>query len=42
MSTLGSTPAASACAACARPISPPSAVTEALSAMFCDLKGATR
>ncbi len=42
MSTLGSTPAASACAACDRPISPPSAVTAALSAMFCDLKGATR
>ena len=42
MSTVGSMPAASACAACARPISPPSAVTAALSDMFCALNGATR
>ncbi len=42
MSTVGSTPAASACAAWARPISHPSAVTAALSAMFCALNGATR
>jgi hypothetical protein len=35
-------PAASACSACARPISPPSMVTAELSAMFCGLKGATR
>jgi len=42
MSTVGSTPAAPACAAWARPISPPSTVTAAFSAMFCALKGATR
>ncbi len=42
MSTVGMTPAASAWTACARPISPPSGVTDALSAMFCALKGATR
>ena len=42
MSTWGGTPAASACTAWARPISPPSGVTEELSAMFCALKGATR
>src|SRR5262249_38825045 len=42
MSTVASTPAASACAACARPISPPSAVTAALRDMFCALNGATR
>ena len=36
------TPAASACTACARPISAPSRVTAELSAMFCDLNGATR
>ena len=42
MSTVASIPAASAWAACARPISSPSAVTAALSAMFCDLNGATR
>src|SRR5258708_32132972 len=42
MSTLGSSPHASACAACARPISPPPGQTAALFDMFCDLKGATR
>ncbi len=42
MSTVGSMPAAAACAACARPISPPSSVTAAFSDMFCDLNGATR
>ena len=42
MSTCGSTPAASACATWARPISPPSRVTKLLSAMFCALNGATR
>ncbi len=42
MSTVGATRAASACTACARPISPPSAVTDAFSDMFCDLNGATR
>ena len=35
-------PAASACSAWARPISPPSGVTAEFSAMFCGLKGATR
>ena len=40
--TLGSTPAASACMTCARPISSPSVVINELSAMFCDLNGATR
>ena len=42
MSTWGGTPAASACTAWARPISPPSGVTKELRAMFCDLKGRTR
>src|SRR5215470_13054071 len=42
MSVCGSTPAASACSACARPISPPSIVTAALFDMFCGLKGTTR
>ena len=32
----------SACTTCARPISLPSAVMNELSAMFCDLNGATR
>jgi len=41
-SVCGAMPAACACKACARPISPPSAVTALLSAMFCGLKGATR
>src|SRR5689334_24629940 len=41
MSTLAVRPAASACTACARPISRPSGVTAELSAMFCDLNGAT-
>jgi hypothetical protein len=41
MSTEGATPAASACIACARPISLPSGVTNELSAMFCALNGAT-
>lgn len=41
-SVCGATPAASACNACARPISPPSTVTALLSAMFCGLNGATR
>src|SRR5689334_1885979 len=34
--------AARACSACARPISPPSAVTAALFDMFCGLNGSTR
>src|ERR1700709_1137395 len=34
-------PQASACSACARPISPPSAATAALLDMFCGLNGAT-
>src|SRR6202035_3243950 len=38
----GSTPAAAACIAWARPISAPSAVTAEFSAMFCALNGATR
>ena len=38
--TVGSLPAARACVACARPISPPSGVTAALLLMFCDLNGA--
>ena len=42
MSTSGSTPQARACSACARPISPPSAVTAALLLMFCGLNGRTR
>ena len=41
MSVCGSTPQASACKACARPISPPSTVTAALFDMFCGLKGRT-
>ena len=41
MSLTGSSPAACACIACARPISRPSAVTKLLSAMFWLLKGAT-
>ena len=39
--TEGVIPAASACITCARPISKPSSVIKELSAMFCDLKGAT-
>src|SRR6185312_17364647 len=39
--TLGSSPQACACIACARPISPPSAVTTELLDMFCALNGAT-
>src|SRR5947199_9808204 len=42
MCTLGRTRQARACNACARPISPPSAVTAALFDMFCGLKGRTR
>ncbi|GAA2683538.1 hypothetical protein GCM10010412_069360 [Nonomuraea recticatena] len=42
MSASGSSPAACACIACARPISAPSAVTKELSDMFCALYGATR
>ena len=42
ISTDGSTPAASACTTCARPISSPSRVMNELSAMFCALNGATR
>ena len=38
--TEGATPAARACSAWARPISPPSAVTAALFDMFCGLNGA--
>ena len=41
MSITGASPQASACNACARPISPPSAVTAALLDMFCGLNGAT-
>src|SRR5690554_2729440 len=41
MSVCGANPQAWACTAWARPISPPSAVTAELSAMFCGLKGAT-
>lgn len=41
MCTLGAMPAARACNAWARPISPPSAVTAALFDMFCGLKGRT-
>ena len=40
--TSGSTPAASACITCARPISRPSRVIKELRAMFWDLKGTTR
>jgi hypothetical protein len=39
--TLGSSPQACACIACARPISPPSPVTTELFDMFCALNGAT-
>ena len=39
---LGATPQARAWSACARPISPPSAVTAALFDMFCGLNGRTR
>ena len=39
--TDGATRAARACSACARPISPPSAVTAALFDMFCGLNGLT-
>ncbi len=42
MWTLVATRAARACNACARPISPPSAVTAALLDMFCGLNGRTR
>ena len=41
MCTESGTPAARACSACARPISPPSAVTAALFDMFCGLNGMT-
>src|SRR5438874_2251293 len=41
MCTLGATPAARACTACARPISPPPATTAALFDMFCGLNGRT-
>ena len=41
MRTDGAIPAAWACTTCARPISSPSSVMKELSAMFCDLKGAT-
>src|SRR6201996_7180160 len=40
--TLGAKPAARACIAWARPISPPSTVTAELFDMFCALNGATR
>src|SRR4029450_6229867 len=40
--TLGANPAARACIAWARPISPPSTVTAELLDMFCALNGATR
>src|SRR3984893_2230760 len=39
---LGASPAARACMAWARPISPPSVVTAELLDMFCALNGATR
>ena len=42
ISTDGSTPAASACTTCARPISSPSFVMNEFRAMFCALNGATR
>src|SRR3954447_5027558 len=41
MCVVGTVRAARACSACARPISPPSAVTAALLDMFCGLNGAT-
>src|SRR5205823_875128 len=42
ISTVGAIPAAAACAAWARLISPPATVTKALLDIFCALKGATR
>ena len=42
MRTSGSMRQACACTTWARPISPPSRVTNELSDMFCDLNGATR
>jgi hypothetical protein len=42
ISTVGAMRAASACIACARPISQPSGVAAELSDMFCALNGATR
>ena len=42
MSVWQGMPAASACTACARPISSPSGVANELSAMFCALNGAGR
>ncbi len=42
MATSGSTPAAMACMAWARPISWPAGVTNEFKAMFCALNGATR
>ena len=41
MWTDGGSPAASACSACALPISPPSCATAEFNAMFCALNGAT-
>ena len=41
MSAVGSTPAAWACAAWARPISAPSAATKEFNGIFCALNGAT-
>src|SRR3989338_6435132 len=41
ISVCGASPAAWACTAWARPISPPSAVTALLSAIFCGLNGTT-
>src|SRR5574341_1084314 len=41
ISTRGLTPAASACTACERPISPPSGVENEFRAIFCALNGAT-
>ena len=41
IATVGASPAAAACSDCARPISPPSAVTSALLDMFCALNGTT-
>ena len=42
MSVCGASPAAIACSAWARPISPPSEVTALFNAMFCGLNGTTR
>src|SRR5260364_193312 len=42
MSVLGSTPAAKACHACARLISPPPVATTLFNDIFCGLKGETR